>query len=83
MLWLAASQGICIPPCTGSAVFELCSWLWKNIVKSKTKEWCPMGFMKKLAFKSLKVLLNTVGASVFEEEMQAKVLQCVLVVINS
>ena len=75
MLWLAASQGICIPPCTGSAVFELCSWLWKNIVKSKTKEWCPMEFMKNLKYEILEVVVNTVGASTLEEGMQAKALQ--------
>ena len=75
VLWLAESQGICIPPGTGSAVVEICSLLWKTIVKSKTKEWCPMEFIKKIKFDILEVVVNTVGASVFEEGMQAKALQ--------
>ena len=34
-----------------------------------------MGFMKKIKYKVLEVVVNTVGASVAEEGMQAKALQ--------
>ena len=74
VLWLAESQGLCIPLGTGSAVVEICSLLWKTIVKSKTKEWCPMEFMKNLKYEILEVVVNTVGASVAEKGMQAKAL---------
>ena len=75
MLWLAESQGICIPPGTGSAVVGVCSLVWKTIIWPKAKEWCPMGFMKKIKYEFLEVVVNTVGASVAEKGMQTKALQ--------
>ena len=81
MLWLAVSQGFAVFPwafLTAFVIGLILKAAWKCYVEGE----CLMNLKKRFKYYLVDEILGAVSAWTIGEVLQAKVLQCVLVVIN-